>query len=702
VIKLSPTDVPHRGLSGRLSLGILVATLVGLVTVAVIGREPAPVAFPSPSAVAPSAAILSPTATPRRSLAPTASPTPSCPTPRVAAHTGPLPRHSRDLTPTGLETVARWAHPDGQIRPDRDGVLWSYGSGTLSRFDPATGTSAQWTYADDDAFAANGIATARDGGVWLLGSRTVAWFDGERFRDAIAAPGQVMDLAEAADGSIWVAALDLGVFHWDGRGWTSICDSSAGSGADQIAIGPWGDVWVANVTQQGNRAGFSRYDGAGWTSVPNDTVRPFGPFGWVVDMATDRTGGLIVGFYSGLARYDGESWATLTPADVTLEGIVSMAVADDGTIWTASGLAMPPGATDRYSGVGVARVDPSGVTTFGSEDGLPAPMVSSWATIGAVAAIGQEVYATTREGLYRLGDGDWSRIGPPVAPAPTWANGLVAVSRSEAWLAAEDGPWRLHDGRLTTAEIADWPRPLRVSNVARGRDGVLAVATDRGVAVRRGGRWMVLEEGKATQVAFDEEGAVWTCIDPLDQAPIIATYRFTEDGWRRGPAWPGPSAVGGDSCSALAIDQTGGVWAGVGGGGTTFVHLEDGTWETVHPLAKLEAVGVLSIATASNGEVWAALQIDSSLEPTATVARYDGTVWTLFGPADGIPGAWVNRVAVAPDGSVWATTDAGVAQFDGERWSPRFTGQWFDGLSIARDGTVWLTGASGVSRVTPD
>jgi hypothetical protein len=214
-----------------------------------------------------------------------------------------------------------------------------------------------------------------------------------------------MDLAEAADGSIWAATSNLGVFHWDGRAWTSICGRSAGSGADQIAIGPWGDVWVANVTQEWNRAGFSRYDGTGWTSIPTATLRPFGLSGWVVEIATDRTGGLIVAFDGGLARYDGESWTNLGPAGADLVGTVSMTVADDGTIWTASGLAMPIGATDQYSGVGVARVDSRGVTTFGQADGLPEPDVSSWATIGAVAAIGREMYATARDGLYRLSDG---------------------------------------------------------------------------------------------------------------------------------------------------------------------------------------------------------------------------------------------------------------------------------------------------------
>jgi sugar lactone lactonase YvrE len=126
----------------------------------------------------------------------------------------------------------------------------------------------------------------------------------------------------------------------------------------------------------------------------------------------------------------------------------------------------------------------------------------------------------------------------------------------------------------------------------------------------------------------------------------------------------------------------------------------DGAWETIDPRGGSNPVGVSSIAIAPNGDVWAALQVYPT--PGATVSRYDGSAWTMFGPEDGIPGTSVNRLAAARDGSVWVTTDAGVARFDGEHWTTRFAGQWFDALAIARDGTLWLTGPSGIHRLAPD
>jgi len=96
------------------------------------------------------------------------------------------------------------------------------------------------------------------------------------------------------------------------------------------------------------------------------------------------------------------------------------------------------------------------------------------------------------------------------------------------------------------------------------------------------------------------------------------------------------------------------------------------------------------------------------------VFAFDGTDWTTYTAADGLPGGvgWI--VAVAPDGTVWAGAGAdipgsgrvastmGVARFDGSEWMAYTTA---DGLlsndatvEIGPDGTVWAIQASGVSH----
>lgn len=60
----------------------------------------------------------------------------------------------------------------------------------------------------------------------------------------------------------------------------------------------------------------------------------------------------------------------------------------------------------------------------------------------------------------------------------------------------------------------------------------------------------------------------------------------------------------------------------------------------------------------------------------------------------------------APDGTIWAIQERGVARFDGEHWTTYTTE---DGLvddrvtaiAIAADGAIWIATKGGVSRYTP-
>ena len=74
--------------------------------------------------------------------------------------------------------------------------------------------------------------------------------------------------------------------------------------------------------------------------------------------------------------------------------------------------------------------------------------------------------------------------------------------RSEGAVKAKDGTW-------TSAQVADWKPPMRVFDVARAPDGTLAVATDKGTAILRDGRWTVLGDKEAHAVAIAGDGAIW-------------------------------------------------------------------------------------------------------------------------------------------------------------------------------------------------
>jgi ligand-binding sensor domain-containing protein len=83
------------------------------------------------------------------------------------------------------------------------------------------------------------------------------------------------------------------------------------------------------------------------------------------------------------------------------------------------------------------------------------------------------------------------------------------------------------------------------------------------------------------------------------------------------------------------------------------------------------------------------------------LAWFDGTAWTIFDAGVGLPMSHVTTIAAAPDGSIWAATDAGLARFDGSARTVRFPGTWFSGVSVAPDGSIWVNGPSGIARLEP-
>jgi hypothetical protein len=103
------------------------------------------------------------------------------------------------------------------------------------------------------------------------------------------------------------------------------------------------------------------------------------------------------------------------------------------------------------------------------------------------------------------------------------------------------------------------------------------------------------------------------------------------------------------------------------------------------------------VAIAGDGSAWATTGLGVVHWDLATGRA------TLFDTADGLdePGDGIltgaDQIAIAPDGSVWATSDRWVAHFDGT-WTtfPGFSAvRW---LEIARDGTVWVADASDLRR----
>ena len=649
-IGVPPARVPQRGPSPRAALTVALVALVSIVGFALLGKGSATPLPPSP----PPAALASPAPTLMPSVAPsfeaaavTPSPAPPCVTPRVVALSSPLARHPRPLTPTGLETLSPWTGADGGLIADADVGFWAFGSSRLTRLDANGRMTASWTFADDAMFGASGIVPARGGGVWLWGGPDISWFDGERFRDVIAAPiaasgmSWVVDVAEASDGTLWAVANDWTsvnagtssnpdgrVFHWDGQLWRDICGPGTENEVSHVAVDTDGGVWVAPGDAT---VDVSYFDGSRWSVPPSDPAwqnDPARPNAWTSGLVAADDGSLWIAA-GGLAHFNGKAWSAVQSTTVDLSGTVALAAAPDGSVWAATGsLKLPGDADGSHTGVVLARFAGRSWTVFGAAHRLPEPDPLNWATITAVAASRDVVVAATRDGFYRLSGKRWVRTGAsPAATALAWPETLLAVSSEEAWAASWDAGLRhFRNGTWASVPIAGWKPPVRVFGVARAPDGALAVATDRGAAVLRKGRWTVLEEGEVHAVTFARDGAIWVAeLASEGTETTVASFRFDGRAWAR-TALPALTAPG--RPSVLVPAPGGEVWL-LSRGWVASLDRFDGTrWVHESPLDGARPDDVAGLAVAANGDLWA---VGAGGDPPGwSVARYDGATWTAY------------------------------------------------------------------------
>ncbi len=710
-VDVPPSRVPQRGVPPWLALALVGVAVGSIAGFAILNKTPvAPGPDFSPAAVvAPSPTPRwSPTVSPR-----VAAPTPSpCVAPRIAALTAPIPRHPRPLAPTGFAVLTPWMGGEPSLVADVGGGFWATGNGRLTRLDARGVMTASWTFADDELFGAWSIVPARGGGVWLWDESTIGWFDGEQFRDVIAAPAAaseaawIVDVAEAPDGSLWVAAnagpadgpADQGVVtHWDGTSWTAVCRPLPSFTIAHVAVDAAGDVWVAPELA----SDVTRFDGTTWSTPPSDpawTADRGGADAWPVSLVTAEDGSLWLAF-GGLGHYQAKTWTSAATDAVDLSGTVSLAAAPDGSAWLATdSVSLPGDEWGPRTGIAVAHVDGGSWTVYDSADGLPAPEPNR-ATVTAVAASRQAVIAATRDGFYRFSGDRWVRVGRSPAAAPAWAQKLLAVSAREAWAVSDDGLWHVRDGRWTRVPVAGWKPPMRAFDVDRAPDGTLAVATDRGTAVLRAGRWTVLAEEEAHAVTIADDGSIWVGEQPPEGTQTtVASFNFDGRAWVRN-ALPAVTSIGWPAALVRAPD--GGQWLLSQGWGRE-LHRFDGTrWTRGSQLGDYHLGDVAGLALAPNGDL---LALTTGHDETDwAVARYDGATWTVHRPPDDLaqPGSLEapNGFAIAPDGGLWVSTGQGLVHFDGRRWSRRFAESSSYALSFAPDGTLWALGPSGVQRL---
>jgi ligand-binding sensor domain-containing protein len=482
----------------------------------------------------------------------------------------------------------------------------------------------------------------------------------------------VQGLAFAPDGALW-AATSGGAVRWDlaAGSYTqyTVADglaSDTGQGlaatyATGVALAPDGSIWFATL------GGVSHRLGTTWTSytTANGLVSNA-----VQSIAVTAEGQVWVGTIDGASRFADGTWTTYLPGVRAWK----VAVAPDGAVWGAN------------QGAGVSRYSPADDAwiSYTEADGVPLQGVTAL----AVGPAGDVWVYENWEGVYRLaaaatpgaGDKQWQKV---------WEHTALVCSLA---VAPDGTPWigtcgSMHNtfGTLLQGllqgqadswqEIEGWHELGHpgIRAIAFGPGDTMAVGTEKGLAVRQDGAWHTLRGGptrnKVTAVAVTPDGAAWFGFgdDPSSGAGG-GVSRFDGQTWHY--------ALGDANVRVLAVALDGALWAGTGCGIQRF---DGAAWQEMAVCADLGPGNVLDLAFGPGGEVWAATGL--------SLVRFDGQAWQDMGKM-------VRSIAVAPDGSLWASGWEGgqdsyyVARFDGSSWS-QVLDRALLALAVTPDGVVW-------------
>jgi len=332
------------------------------------------------------------------------------------------------------------------------------------------------------------------------------------------------------------------------------------------------------------------------------------------------------------------------------------------------------------------------------------------------------VFVGTGAGIYRLSGDRWERAWPkassPMSLWPMNPGHLLAVSRDELWAAGEEGLWHFEKGAWTSEPIDPNHPEGVVRALTLAPDGTPWAAGSDGVAYRRDGRWTITDAGEASAITIGRDGTVWLGGGGGEECRV-STLRFDGTAWvSRAVATCPPESFG---LSSLAIDASGVLWAGTAPGcawgmsGCTqggLARFDGQSWEAIRELGGSEVTNLTLLGATPTGDVWVVDDPESAAgtgEPgPIRAARFDGTDWTVVELPD--RDRFMAGIAVAPDGTLWASAwwvpaptggDRGPAHYDGTAWTFPYDEAglpWMKLAAVAPDGTVFGEIASSIFR----
>ncbi|MEO5624121.1 MAG: two-component regulator propeller domain-containing protein, partial [Dokdonella sp.] len=469
-----------------------------------------------------------------------------------------------------------------------------------------------------------------------------------------------------------------------------------------------GFVWI------GTQDGLARYDGVGFRVYRHDPADPASLLSNDVSaILIDRAGTLWCGGEtSGLNRLDVDGktfqhWTHHANELRTLGSNDLFAIAQDaaGSIWVGT-----------YLG-GLNRLNDDGSFLHVDHDAEDAQSLRSSTVYALYADARNRLWIGTDEGLdVRDADGRIVHVElPPLAqrPGPSVVMAFLAQNEGAVLVGTRKGLFRVDANLHYLEELANSSPPLKVSALARDVDGSTWIGTLTGLArIDAAGlqRYDAEEAAPGTypgtrtmDILSDAEGGVWFAL-------------FDGGVARLPPHWRNFSVmrhVPGNEASltrarvkALGVDGSRAIWAASGNDGLDRIDRVSGKIERWGERLHIAGQRLTAVLPDGADAIWVGFQTGLRRYSLTTLQAVDMPVDLLR--SDALPPGFVDNLARAADGSMWASAHGGgVAHIAGDpprvhqRYTPA-TRTLGDAdiavLVLDSKDTPWLATASGIER----
>lgn len=397
----------------------------------------------------------------------------------------------------------------------------------------------------------------------------------------------------------------------------------------------------------------------------------------VMTIRQDRRGFLWLGTYGcGVNRYDGHSFQVFNSGDGMLNNIVVDIFEDrKGNLWFSN------------FGIGISKFDGLKFTTYGAQNGL----IHTDEGHFVEDKPGNLWIATEGNGLYCFDGIKFKHYGKSDGLPTDTINGIVCDPAGRLWMASTQGLCVFDQGQFQTIRRYDDKGSTNFESISLDPTGGLWLGHGSGVLHYENGTFVGIpgtqpkDNARIKTLLEDRKGKLWIGFtDGLCRwdNETLTDFRNQEGLWA-------------GKINAIVEDHAGNIWLGTNGGG-----LSRFSGETfVHHNGDFHNNLVFAINRQPEGNYW--------IGTSTGIFNFDGKTFERLDVQDAFPNGIVMDIMTDRRGITYISTFYGLFRYDGVHFKPvpLLPDNPFP-VTIsclqAKNGSIWATTKAGVIELRDD